>query len=286
MARIRTIKPEFPQSESMGRVSREARLLFVQLWTILDDEGRARGNSRILASLLYPYDDDALDLIDGWIAELEREGCVARYIHDNSMYIQVLRWREHQKIDKPSKSRLPPFDESSRILANPREGSRDSREGSSGDLDLDQDLGRDQEGISQTRARENSDRSPSENPQPRVTPLAAPLDVPGGLLADLQARYPLGTYRQSEWLLAEREIRARLEEGDIPAEILAGVERYAAQARAKGSVGTQFVLSPRRFFAERQYREPFPLPATKADQRLATNLDAAAEFLSRTEPTA
>ena len=25
MARIRTIKPEFPQSESMGRVGREAR---------------------------------------------------------------------------------------------------------------------------------------------------------------------------------------------------------------------------------------------------------------------
>jgi len=42
MARIRTIKPEFPHSESMGRVSRDARLLFVMLFTIVDDEGRAR----------------------------------------------------------------------------------------------------------------------------------------------------------------------------------------------------------------------------------------------------
>ena len=42
MARIRTIKPDFPHSESMGRVSRDARLLFVMLFTIVDDEGRAR----------------------------------------------------------------------------------------------------------------------------------------------------------------------------------------------------------------------------------------------------
>jgi hypothetical protein len=59
MARIRTIKPEFPQSESMGRISRDARLLFVQLWCICDDHGRTRAASRMLASLLFPYDDDA-----------------------------------------------------------------------------------------------------------------------------------------------------------------------------------------------------------------------------------
>lgn len=130
MARIRTIKPEFPQSESMGRISREARLLFVLLWTICDDKGKARGNSRILASLLFPYDEDAGKLIDGWIAELEHEGCVARYMVDGSTYIECCNWLKHQKIDKPSPSRLPDFPESSRILANPREPS-------SSDLDLD-----------------------------------------------------------------------------------------------------------------------------------------------------
>jgi hypothetical protein len=65
MGRIRTIKPEFPQSESVGRLSRDARLLFIQLWTVCDDSGRARGSSRMLASLLYPYDTDVLGLIDG-----------------------------------------------------------------------------------------------------------------------------------------------------------------------------------------------------------------------------
>lgn len=118
MARIRTIKPEFPQSESMGRISRDSRLLFVELWTLCDDEGRCRGNSRMLASLLFPYDDDAPGLIDGWLDELDREHCIVRYQVDGATYIQVCNWLNHQKIDKPSVSKIPPFDESSRILAN------------------------------------------------------------------------------------------------------------------------------------------------------------------------
>lgn len=123
MARIRTIKPEFPQSESMGRVSRDARLLFVLLWTIADDSGRLRGNSRMLASLLFPYDDDAPGLIDKWMDELDREHCIDRYEVDGNRYVQIAKWLNHQKIDRPSESKIPPFDESSRVLANDRESS-------------------------------------------------------------------------------------------------------------------------------------------------------------------
>jgi hypothetical protein len=128
MARIRSIKPELPQSESMGNVSRDARLTFIQLWTLADDEGRLRGNSRMLASLLFPYDDGedghvlttAKD-VEAWLVELEREGCIVRYQIDGAAYVQVANWLIHQKIDKPSKSKIPPFDESSRTVAKPRE---------------------------------------------------------------------------------------------------------------------------------------------------------------------
>ena len=123
MPRIRTIKPEFPQSESMGRVSREARLFYILLWTVADDSGRLRAHSRILASLLYPFDTDVFDLIEAWITELVDEECIVRYTHDNATYIQILNWLKHQKIDKPGVSKLPEFDDDSRILANPREPS-------------------------------------------------------------------------------------------------------------------------------------------------------------------
>lgn len=123
MGRIRTLKPEFPQSESMGRVSREARLCFILLWTIVDDSGRARASSRMLASLLFPYDDDAPALTEGWLDELEREQCIDRYEVDGNRYLQISKWLTHQKIDKPSQSRLPAFAESSRILAKSSEES-------------------------------------------------------------------------------------------------------------------------------------------------------------------
>ena len=133
MPRIRTIKPEFPQSESMGRVTRDARLLFIQLWTLADDSGRLRGNSRMLASLLFPYDDDAPSLIVDWLAELEAQNCIVRYLADDGgSYVQISNWTDHQKIDKASESKLPaPSDDAireySRKLSKPREASLLSR---------------------------------------------------------------------------------------------------------------------------------------------------------------
>lgn len=122
MARIRTIKPEFPQSESMGRVSRESRLCFILLFTLADDAGRLRGNSRMLSSLLYPYDDDAKKHIESWLSELHKEQCITRYEIEGDQYIQLNKWLQHQKIDKPSQSKIPPPDNSVEF-AKPREDS-------------------------------------------------------------------------------------------------------------------------------------------------------------------
>lgn len=135
MGRIRTIKPEFPQSESMGRVNRECRLCFILLFTLADDSGRLRGNSRMLASLLYPYDDDAKKYIDSWLTDLHKEGCITRYEIDGDQYIQINKWLQHQKIDKPSPSKIPVFDDS-RGFANIRDDSV---------ADQGKDQGKDQE---------------------------------------------------------------------------------------------------------------------------------------------
>ncbi len=140
MARIRTIKPEFPRSEGMGNVSRDARLCFVLMWTLADDAGRLRGASRLLASLLFPYDDDALELLPTWLAELEAEECIQLYKVDGSTYIQITKWLSHQKIDKPSQSKIPPFDEQCRILANPREPSSLDQGSRTEEKDRDRDV--------------------------------------------------------------------------------------------------------------------------------------------------
>ena len=161
MARIRTIKPELPQSESMGRVSRDARLCFILLWTLADDEGRLRGNSRMLASLLFPYDDDAKDLIQGWLNELSKEGCIVAYTHESDSYVQIHKWLKHQKIDRPSPSKIPaPLIDS----YSPREDSRILPVGSKDQGSKDQgskDQGEDQPSSRQRPMPDDFTASPS-----------------------------------------------------------------------------------------------------------------------------
>jgi len=118
MARIRTIKPEVVESESLGKLSRESRLLFILLWTFVDDDGRSRASSRLLASRLYPYDEDAPALIGAWLEELELGGHVRLYEVEGDSYLDIPKWLKHQKIDHPSKSRLPEFREGSRESAS------------------------------------------------------------------------------------------------------------------------------------------------------------------------
>jgi hypothetical protein len=110
--RIRSIKPEFWMSESIGRLSRDARLLFIGLWSFADDSGRGRGTFAAISGSLLPYDQDAMSIVPKLFSELEREGMVRRYIgEDGNTYFDIPKWLNHQKIERPSKSRIPPFTE-------------------------------------------------------------------------------------------------------------------------------------------------------------------------------
>lgn len=111
--RIRSIKPEFWQSESVGRLSRDSRLLFIALWSFADDSGRGRGAFPAISGQLFPFDEDAQKSLPIWFSELEAEGMVRRYQVDGAWFFDIPKWFNHQKIEKASKSRLPPFPESS-----------------------------------------------------------------------------------------------------------------------------------------------------------------------------
>jgi hypothetical protein len=118
MARICNLQPHFGRSPSMTRISRNARLLFVLLWTVVDDQGRCHAFPDDLASVLYPKDFDAPRYLDGWLGELEAEGCIERYEVDDIDYLRVVHWHKHQWIGHPSPSYL---------RSSPHERPRDSR---------------------------------------------------------------------------------------------------------------------------------------------------------------
>jgi hypothetical protein len=211
MARIRTIKPEFPQSESIGKLSRDARLLYIQLWTIVDDAGRARAASRMLASLLYPYDDEARDLIDGWLRELEQGEHIHRYEVDGSQYLEIVKWLEHQKIDKPSKSRLPAFVDGSRIVAKVREASAT-------------DLG---------------PRTVDLVPVP-AKPVAKSLPRTSDAFERFKKAFPRRD-GANPWQPAEKKFNALVKTGVDPEAMIRAAAELAREEGTRGNIGTKFI---------------------------------------------
>jgi hypothetical protein len=145
VSRIRSIKPDFWQSPKVGRVCRDARLLFIALWNEADDEARLVDSPKRLAGVAFPHDEDvtAAD-VRGWLDELERARLLRRYVVDDGAYIVIHGW-DHQKISHPTASRLPPPPPTPEVLpkssgvipepsVKPPESLRPDR-----DLGLDQD---------------------------------------------------------------------------------------------------------------------------------------------------
>ncbi|QMU79047.1 hypothetical protein GXW83_28425 [Streptacidiphilus sp. PB12-B1b] len=109
MARIRTIKPEAFISESLAQVSVEAERTFFGLLTQADDHGRHRDNAAIIAGLLWPLRAEHTSVhVEDDLQQLAQAGLLCRYTGcDGRRYLHVVTWFDHQKIDKPSQSRLP-----------------------------------------------------------------------------------------------------------------------------------------------------------------------------------
>ncbi|MCX5397184.1 hypothetical protein [Streptomyces sp. NBC_00102] len=109
MARIRTIKPEAFISESLAEVSVEAERTFYGLLTQSDDQGRHRDNAAIIAGLLWPLRAEHTSVhVEDDLHQLANAGLICRYTGcDGRRYLHIVTWSEHQKIDKPSQSRVP-----------------------------------------------------------------------------------------------------------------------------------------------------------------------------------
>ena len=260
MARIRTIKTEFPQSESMGRISRDARLLFILLWTLCDDEGRSRGSARLLKGLLFPYDELTFLDIEAWLAELEQEGCIVRYVENASEYLQVSNWLNHQKIDKPSKSKIPPPQESSRILANPRERSLLDQ----GSRIKEVDQGRDQ-GSGMNWANRKTIRPIFEE----------------GWMGEFRSLYPKRAGNQP-WADAWKAAKARLQDGHTTAEFIDGARRYQEFCKATGKVGTEFVQRASTFLGPaKPFLQGWEIPKNKAEIKQDENIAVSLDWLNR-----
>jgi hypothetical protein len=109
LARIRTIKPEAFVSESLAVVSLTAERTFLGLLTQADDQGRHRDHAAIIAGQLWVLRPEHTPSdVETDLAQLADAGLICRYKGpDHKRYLHVVTWHQHQKINRPSKSRLP-----------------------------------------------------------------------------------------------------------------------------------------------------------------------------------
>ena len=112
MARKRMIDPSIWQSEDFGRLSTLAKIVFIGLFSLADDEGRGRCNPIYLKSTLFPYEENIRSAdIDKTLSEISSNMSVVLYSYNGSSYYSLLSWDTFQKIDRPSQSKIPEYDE-------------------------------------------------------------------------------------------------------------------------------------------------------------------------------
>jgi hypothetical protein len=97
------------------------RLLYIGLWTAADDHGAIKDELERIAMEVMPREDPLTVKLS--IDQLIACGRLSRMINeDGSSYLVIDKWLDHQRVDKPAKSRI--IHESSRKLAIPPESRR------------------------------------------------------------------------------------------------------------------------------------------------------------------
>ena len=112
MARKRMIDPNIWQSEDFSKLSTLGKLVFIGLFSLADDEGRGRSNPVYLKSTLFPYEEGIRSTdIDKTLSEISSNMSVIFYSCDGSSYYSLYNWNAWQKIDRPTESKIPEYDE-------------------------------------------------------------------------------------------------------------------------------------------------------------------------------
>ena len=109
--RIRSIKPEWIESETIASLSDTARMLSVALIVLADDYGNGRAHPLPLASRVWPYasgdPSEVLARLSRGLRELSESGFVRLYRVAGQQYFNLPNWSKHQRVDKPSRPLVP-----------------------------------------------------------------------------------------------------------------------------------------------------------------------------------
>ncbi len=109
MARKRMISPSMWESLSFSELSDFSKLVFISLISHADDEGRGMAKAATVTNVTFPNDENRrVADVKKALSEIALKMSVQFYSVDGREYYAMTNWLDYQKIDKPTKSKLPP----------------------------------------------------------------------------------------------------------------------------------------------------------------------------------
>ena len=118
--RIRSIKPEFWRSDDMSALPIEDRLLFIGLWSYVDDSGIGLDQEVSIAADLFAADlscnpHETLARVSRGMQHIAARGCIVRWKvddpeskYDGKHLFKIAHWSRHQNIARPSQGHMYP----------------------------------------------------------------------------------------------------------------------------------------------------------------------------------
>lgn len=129
MARIRTVKPEFWLNEEISSVSSEAALLAIGLLNCADDEGYFKANPALLSASVFPLRELSVS-VQSMITELSNIGYIRLFNGtDGKVYGEIIKFKEHQKINRPTASKIKDLESFTESSVSPHEQVTTGKEG-------------------------------------------------------------------------------------------------------------------------------------------------------------
>ena len=110
--RIRSIKPEFWRSDDIDALSIPDRLLFIGLWSYVDDNGVGLYSLKDIVGDLFAGDmlrdsNETLIRVKEGLKALFERGLIEIYSQDGDTYLAITNWGKHQRVPNPNKPRYP-----------------------------------------------------------------------------------------------------------------------------------------------------------------------------------
>lgn len=114
--RIRSLKPEAIRHRKIGPLPDREFRLWIGMLTLADDEGRLVADDEQLRVEVFGYHQKVTGHdIDKALTRLDKDGLIRLYKVEGTVYAMFPSWHDHQRINRPTPSCLPPAEQGSPV---------------------------------------------------------------------------------------------------------------------------------------------------------------------------